>query len=87
MRVIETIGVPGPLEPANAALEADAIVIALKSRTIPRSHALAQSLHACRWLRKHGAQQIYFQNMFDLRLHPGRKHRAGDRVLDGRVEL
>jgi 3-dehydrotetronate 4-kinase len=61
MRVIETIGVPGPLEPANAPLEADAIVIALKSRTIPRSDAVAQSLHACRWLRKHGAQQIYFK--------------------------
>ncbi|MFM8866344.1 MAG: 3-oxo-tetronate kinase, partial [Limnohabitans sp.] len=57
MRVVQTIGVPsGPL---NA--EVDAVVVALKSRTIPASEAVAQSLEALRWLQGQGAQQIYFK--------------------------
>ena len=35
--------------------------IALKSRTVPKDAAVAQSLEALRWLRSHGAQQIYFK--------------------------
>ncbi|MFM7025065.1 MAG: 3-oxo-tetronate kinase [Limnohabitans sp.] len=57
MRVVQTIGVPtGPL---NA--EVDAVVVALKSRTIPAPQAIAQSLDALRWLQAQGAQQIYFK--------------------------
>ena len=57
MRVVQTIGVPsGPL---NA--PADAVVVALKSRTIPAAEAVAQSLAALRWLQAGGAQQIYFK--------------------------
>lgn len=57
MRVVQTIGVPtGPL---NA--EVDAVVVALKSRTIPAAEAIAQSLEALRWLQAQGAQQIYFK--------------------------
>ena len=57
MRVVQTIGVP------NAALgeAADAVVVALKSRTIAPAEAVAQSLAACRWLREQGATQIYFK--------------------------
>jgi uncharacterized protein YgbK (DUF1537 family) len=57
MRVVQTIGVP------DAALdeEADAIVVALKSRTIAPADAVAQSLHALRWLREQGVRQIYFK--------------------------
>lgn len=57
MRVVQTIGVP------SAALdtEADAVVVALKSRTIPAAEAVAQSLDALRWLQAQGAQQIYFK--------------------------
>ncbi|MDB5856944.1 MAG: hypothetical protein JWQ76_633 [Ramlibacter sp.] len=57
MRVVQTIGVPdGPLdEPA------DAVVVALKSRTIPAAEAVAQSLQALQWLRAQGAQQAYFK--------------------------
>jgi uncharacterized protein YgbK (DUF1537 family) len=57
MRVVQIIGVP------NAALpeEADAVVIALKSRTIAAADAVAQSISACRWLRDHGAKQVYFK--------------------------
>jgi 3-dehydrotetronate 4-kinase len=57
MRVVQTIGVPA----ADAAIDADAIVVALKSRTAPVGEAVAESLVACRWLRARGALQIYFK--------------------------
>ena len=57
MRVVQTIGVPAD----GVAPEADALVVALKSRTIAAADAVAQSLAACRWLKSHGAQQIYFK--------------------------
>jgi 3-dehydrotetronate 4-kinase len=56
MHTVQTIGVP-----KGAAPEADAIVVALKSRTIPAAEAVAQSLEACRWLKAHGARQIFFK--------------------------
>ena len=57
MRVVQTIGVPqGPLE-----VEVDAVVVALKSRTIAPAEAVAQSLAALRWLQAQGATQIYFK--------------------------
>ncbi|MDP4734555.1 MAG: four-carbon acid sugar kinase family protein, partial [Limnohabitans sp.] len=57
MRVVQTIGVPtGPL-----AADVDAVVVALKSRTIPAAEAIAQSLDALKWLQAQGAQQIYFK--------------------------
>jgi uncharacterized protein YgbK (DUF1537 family) len=40
---------------------ADAIVVALKSRTAPASEAVAASLQALAWLRARGAQRIYFK--------------------------
>ena len=56
-RVIQTIGIPtGPL-----AQEVDAIVIALKTRTIAPEDAIAQSLAALSWLKSNGAGQIYFK--------------------------
>ncbi|MEJ8822706.1 3-oxo-tetronate kinase [Variovorax humicola] len=57
MRVVQTIGVP------DGALtdEADAVVVALKSRTIPAAEAVAQSLDALKWLQAAGASQIYFK--------------------------
>ena len=57
MRVVQAIGVPaGPL-----AEEVDAVVVALKSRTIPASDAVAQSRAALEWLRAAGAEQVYFK--------------------------
>src|SRR6185295_9822872 len=58
MRVVQTIGVP---DTSDTLHDAEAIVVALKSRTIPAAEAVAQSLAACRWLRKAGARQIYFK--------------------------
>jgi len=57
MRVVQTIGVPA--EPLAA--EVDAVVVALKSRTIAPADAVAQSLEALRWLQAEGARQIYFK--------------------------
>ena len=56
MHTVQTIGIP-----KGAAPEADAVVVALKSRTIPAADAVAQSLAACRWLKSHGAKQIFFK--------------------------
>ena len=58
MRTVQTIGVPGEGE---APVDADGVVVALKSRTTPPGEAVAQSLAACRWLRAAGATQIYFK--------------------------
>jgi uncharacterized protein YgbK (DUF1537 family) len=57
MRVVQTINTPA----ADTAIDADAVVIALKSRTIPAADAVAQSRQALAWLRSSGAQQIYFK--------------------------
>lgn len=57
MRSVQTIGVPDGAPPAGA----EAVVVALKSRTLPAGEAVAQSLAALRWLREHGARQIYFK--------------------------
>lgn len=57
MRTVQTIGIPdGPL-----AADVDAVVVALKSRTIAAQDAVAQSLAALQWLQAAGAQQIYFK--------------------------
>jgi uncharacterized protein YgbK (DUF1537 family) len=56
MRVVQAIGVP--VQALDA--QADAVVVALKSRTLPAREAVAQSLAALRWLQAQGAQQIYF---------------------------
>ncbi len=57
MRVVQTIGVPA----APLGVEVDAVVVALKSRTIPPAEAVAQSLDALYWLQAQGACQIYFK--------------------------
>src|SRR3954463_6728411 len=57
MRVVQAIGVPArPLSE-----EVDAVVVALKSRTIAAAEAVAQSLTALAWLKAQGARQFYFK--------------------------
>ncbi len=56
MRTVQTIGIPDT-EPGDI----DAVVVALKSRTISPNEAIAQSITACRWLKSHGAKQIFFK--------------------------
>ena len=57
MRTVQLIGVPTAAPPE----EVDAIVVALKSRTIPASQAVEQSLAALAWLRQAGARQVLFK--------------------------
>jgi len=57
MRTVQTIGIPEQLP----AVAADALVIALKSRTIPAAEAVEQSLAALRWLQQQGCTQFFFK--------------------------
>ena len=58
MRTIQLLGVPRPgLETPSA----DAVIVALKSRSNPAPEAVEMSLAALGWLRSHGARQIFFK--------------------------
>jgi uncharacterized protein YgbK (DUF1537 family) len=57
MRTVQVIGVPAGPAPADA----DAVVVALKSRTAPVAEAVAESLAAWAWLHSAGARQCYFK--------------------------
>ena len=57
MRVVQTNGVPS----SPLAADVDAVVVALKSRTIAPVDAVAQALQALHWLQSAGATQIYFK--------------------------
>ena len=54
MRTVQLIGVPDGPPP-----EADAVVVALKSRTTPAADAVAESLAALRWLQAAGCRQFF----------------------------
>ena len=57
LRTVQTVGVPR--SPVGG--EVDAVVVALKSRTIAATDAVAQSLAALKWLQHHDCKQIYFK--------------------------
>ena len=54
MRTVQLIGVPEGEPP-----DADAVVVALKSRTAPAAEAVAESLAALRWLQAAGCRQFF----------------------------
>lgn len=56
MRTVQVIGVP-----AGPAPDADAVVVALKSRTIAPDEAVTQSLAALEWLKSAGCRQFFFK--------------------------
>ena len=58
MRTVQLIGVP---DASQATPAADAIVVALKTRTVPAADAVAESLAALRWLQRAGMRQCYFK--------------------------
>src|SRR5260221_10369487 len=58
MRTVRMIDVPAKGTPVP---ESDAVVVALKSRTIPAADAVTQSLAALAWLERQGARQILFK--------------------------
>ena len=58
MRTVQLFGVPAAGLPAP---DVDAVVVALKSRTIRAADAVDQSLAALDWLRQAGAVQFFFK--------------------------
>ena len=58
LRTVQTTGVP---DDQLDLINIDAVVVALKSRTIPADQAIAQSLAAANWLLNHGAQRLFFK--------------------------
>ena len=81
MRTVQLLGVPDDY--ANVP-DADAIVIALKSRTAPVQDAVAESLAARRWLQRRGAKQLFFKycSTFDS-TDQGNIGPVADALLDG----
>jgi 3-dehydrotetronate 4-kinase len=58
MRSVQLIGVP---RPSAGIPDAEAVVVALKTRTVPAALAIEQSLAALAWLQRAGARQILFK--------------------------
>src|SRR3954447_18050546 len=58
LHVVQHIDVPTAASPVP---EADAVVVSLKSRTIPAADAVAQSLATLQKLREAGGRQIVFK--------------------------
>jgi uncharacterized protein YgbK (DUF1537 family) len=68
MRSVQLIGVPDAASPVP---QADAIVVALKSRTAPTGEAVQDSLAALAWLQRAGCRQFFFKycSTFDSTEH------------------
>ena len=58
MRAVQLIGVPGD---NDGIPDADAIIVALKSRTAPVRQAVKESLAALAWLQRTGCRQFFFK--------------------------
>src|ERR1700757_3086919 len=58
MRTVQFIRVPAP---GTKVADAEAVVVALKSRTTPAAEAIEKSLAALAWLQQAGARQILFK--------------------------
>lgn len=81
MRTVQLIGLPDqPLDIGDA----QALVIALKTRNIPARDAIDQSLRASAWLRKQGVRQTLFKycSTFDS-TDAGNIGQVSDALLEG----
>jgi uncharacterized protein YgbK (DUF1537 family) len=58
---MRTVVLPGEPMPGQAVPQADALVVALKSRSIPAREAVALSLASLRWLQSAGCRQFFFK--------------------------
>ncbi|MEV4016915.1 3-oxo-tetronate kinase [Nonomuraea angiospora] len=56
LRTVLIFGIPGP---ATVLPDSDAVVVALKTRSIPAGEAVAASLAVQRWLRERGVRRLY----------------------------
>jgi uncharacterized protein YgbK (DUF1537 family) len=80
MRAVQLIGVPCASDPVP---DAEAIIVALKSRTTPAKDAVAESLSALAWLQKAGCRQFFFKycSTFDSTEH-GNIGPVADALID-----
>ena len=72
MRTVQLIGVPMPGDASpGQPPDADAVIVALKSRTVPARDAVAGSLAALAWLQAAGCRQFFFKycSTFDSTEH------------------
>jgi uncharacterized protein YgbK (DUF1537 family) len=58
MRTVQLFGVPDGDPPIG---DAEAVVVALKSRTVPAAEAVQQSLASLAWLQSRGIEQAFFK--------------------------
>ena len=84
MRTVQLIGVPQPGDPAP---DADAVVVALKSRTAPVRQAVDESLAALALAARGRLPAVLLQVLLDLRQHRCRQYRSGGRCADRRTRL
>ena len=61
MRTIQLLGVPDTALASEAAAQADALVVALKIRTVPVEEAVSQALAALEALRAAGCRQFFWK--------------------------
>ena len=79
MRAVQTFGVVADLD----LREVDAVVVALKSRMVPPSEAVRDSLTALGWLEELGVQQVFFKICSTFDSTPtGNIGPVGDALLD-----
>ncbi len=80
MRTLQTIGVPGP---GTIPSDVDAVVVALKTRSIAAKEAIAQSLDALRALQAAGCVRFFFKycSTFDS-TDQGNIGPVGDALID-----
>nr|WP_306287777.1 four-carbon acid sugar kinase family protein [Pseudoalteromonas sp. WY3] len=57
MRTVQLNDIPH----CNTVVDADAVVVSLKTRSCPVEQAIEQSLAALKWLQQQGCQQFYFK--------------------------
>ncbi len=82
MRTVQLIGVP---EPGMAVPDADAVVVALKSRTAPVAEAVARVAGGAALAGGAGGAAVPVQVLLDLRQHRCGQYRPGRRRAPGRA--
>ena len=60
MRVVQVLGVPSK-ESLSELKKVDAVVVALKTRSVPKQQAISQSLESLRALQQLGCRRFYFK--------------------------
>lgn len=68
LRTVLLFGAPGPEQPCPPC---DAVIVALKSRTLPVQDAVSLTLQVNTWLQAHGVRQLFFKYCSTFDSTPG----------------